>query len=161
MATNPSFQTIRLSRGRHVSPHDGACVMELASMLAREPFTDRPRSVCPVIAMVLRAYNDGVDDDRRQELYAYASTAVGTRERRERETRLRRCEEFFGVSDRRRWLRRSRLHAIGAAALEYARNANANAHRDFLRLVDELVAGASAAPIAAPTDPARRDAAAH
>jgi hypothetical protein len=45
-----SYQTVRLSAGRHRSPDDGACVMELASMLAGEPFSDRPATVCPVIA---------------------------------------------------------------------------------------------------------------
>jgi hypothetical protein len=53
--------------------------MELASMLAGEPFTDRPESVCPVVAAFLRAYNDAIDDRRRHDLYRYAATAVGTR----------------------------------------------------------------------------------
>ena len=44
-----SHQTIKLSKGKHSSPRDGACVMELASMLAGEKFTDHPESVCPVI----------------------------------------------------------------------------------------------------------------
>jgi hypothetical protein len=34
-------------RGQHANPERGVCVMELASMLAGEPFTDHPRSVCP------------------------------------------------------------------------------------------------------------------
>jgi hypothetical protein len=74
-----SHQTVTLARGKHTSPRGGACVMELASMLADEEFTDRPASVCPVIAAFLRAYNDAVDDRRRQELYRYAAEAVGTR----------------------------------------------------------------------------------
>jgi hypothetical protein len=41
-------QTARLSKGRDTSPEHGTCVMELASMLAGEPFSDAPRSVCPV-----------------------------------------------------------------------------------------------------------------
>ena len=53
--------------------------MELASMLAGEPFSDRPRCVDPVIAAFLRTYNDGIDDKRRQELYPIAAAAVGTR----------------------------------------------------------------------------------
>jgi hypothetical protein len=36
-----SHQTIKLSKGKHRAPEDGACVMELASMLAGESFTDR------------------------------------------------------------------------------------------------------------------------
>src|SRR4029079_14753841 len=75
----PSHQTIRLIRGRHSSPERGACVMEVASMLAAEPFTDEPRCVCPVIAEFLRTYNDEVDDARRQDLLAYASLVVNTR----------------------------------------------------------------------------------
>ena len=73
-----SYQTIKLSTGRHSSPEVGACVMELASMLAGEPFTDQPASVCPVIGSFLRAYNDLVDDNRRQDLYAYAAKVVGS-----------------------------------------------------------------------------------
>src|SRR5947208_3752516 len=74
-----SYQTIKLSKGKHTSPEEGACVMELASMLAGESFTDHPASVCPVIGSFLRAYNDSVDDERRQDLYAYASKVVGSR----------------------------------------------------------------------------------
>src|SRR4051794_31342934 len=75
-----SHQTIRLKRGRHVSPAAGACVMEVASMLSDEPFTDEPGCVCPVIAEFLRTYNDQVDDERRQDLYAYAALVVDTRD---------------------------------------------------------------------------------
>jgi hypothetical protein len=74
-----THQTIKLSRGKHTSQEKGACVMELASMLAGEPFSDHPQSVCPVIAAVLRTYNDSVGDERRQELYSYAAKAVGSR----------------------------------------------------------------------------------
>ena len=76
---NVSHQTVSLARGKHTSPRGGACVMELASMLAGEQFSDRPASVCPVVAAFLRAYNDAVDDRRRQDLYRYAAAAVGTR----------------------------------------------------------------------------------
>ncbi len=74
-----SHQTIKLGAGRHRGPEDGACVMELASMLSHEPFTDHPESVCPVIAAYLRSYNDHVDPQRRQDLYRYAARTVGTR----------------------------------------------------------------------------------
>jgi hypothetical protein len=74
-----SHQTVRLAPGKHAGPDDGVCVMELASMRAREPFSDRPRTVCPVIAAFLRSYNDGLDDARRNDLCPFAATAVGTR----------------------------------------------------------------------------------
>ena len=79
MTSTTSYQTVRLSRGRHASPEDGACVMEMASMLAEEQFSDHPPSVCPVIGAFLRVYNDAVDDDRRQDLYGYAAKVVGSR----------------------------------------------------------------------------------
>ena len=56
-----SYKTIKLSTGKHASPEDGACVMELASMLAGESFTDHPASVCPVIGSLLRASERAVD----------------------------------------------------------------------------------------------------
>ena len=73
-----SHQTIKLSRGRHSSPEHGACVMELASMLAGESFSDHPRAVSRPIASFLRGYNDVVDDRRRADLYRYAAQTVGT-----------------------------------------------------------------------------------
>jgi hypothetical protein len=74
-----SHQTVRMGAGRHPRPGNIVCVMELASMLAGERFGDRPVSVCPVIGAILRAYNDSVDDRRRQDLYRFAADAVDTR----------------------------------------------------------------------------------
>lgn len=74
----PTHQTVRLEKGKHGGPAHGLCVMELAPMLAGERFSDQPRTVCPIVAAFLRAYNDWVDDDRRQDLYRFASAAVGT-----------------------------------------------------------------------------------
>jgi hypothetical protein len=73
-----NYQTIKLSRGRHSSPEHGACVMELASMLAGEGFTDHPRAVSRPIASFMRGYNDLLDDRRRADLYRYAAQTVGT-----------------------------------------------------------------------------------
>jgi hypothetical protein len=69
--------------------------MELASMLSGELFSDRPGSSSPVVAAMLRTYNDGLDDQRRQDLYPLASMIVGTASTRsvERE-RASRCLEF-------------------------------------------------------------------
>jgi hypothetical protein len=73
-----NHQTIKLSKGKHSSPEQGACVMELASMLAGERFSDHPRSVSRPVASFLRGYNDLIDDDRRGDLIAYAARTVGT-----------------------------------------------------------------------------------
>lgn len=51
-----SHQNTRLAVGRHDRPGPEVCVMELASMLAGERFSDRPGSVCPVVGALLRAH---------------------------------------------------------------------------------------------------------
>jgi hypothetical protein len=90
-----THQTVELRRGRHSSPDQGACVVELASMLAGEPFSDHPKSVCPVIAAYMRALNDGLGDLERQELYGFAAAIVGTRgPRRVRRARARACARW-------------------------------------------------------------------
>jgi hypothetical protein len=143
-----TYQTVRLARGRHQSPDQGACVMELASMLAAEPFSDHPRSVCPVVAAFLRAYNDGLPDDRRQDLYEYAAKVVGTASgRRVRRARARRCLQWFAAhtpgSDRPSQLSLLlagwTLGSVGRAAARAARS-SLETHRSVLQLIDEMVA---------------------
>src|SRR3954469_7935819 len=96
--TQAAYQTIRLTKGRHDSPDRGACVMELASILAGDRFTDHPRDVCPVIAGFLRSYNDLLPDGQNEELYAYASLAIGTTARRS--VRLRRARRVLAWGER-------------------------------------------------------------
>src|SRR5262249_17161328 len=84
MDGNPSpematFQAARLGPGRPDGPGAVVCIMEPAAMLSGERFSDHPVSVCPVIGSLLRAYNDNLDDRRRQDLYRYAAEAVYTR----------------------------------------------------------------------------------
>ena len=90
---------LRLTPGRHASPGEGACVVELASLIAREKFSDSPKCVCPVIASFLRGWNDRAAYADRQRLLPYAAQIVDTREAR-RLTRRRRdlCLEWAGVS---------------------------------------------------------------
>jgi hypothetical protein len=151
-----SHQTIRLSKGKHASPNEGACVMELASMLAGEPFSDRPATVCPVIAGFMRAYNDRVDDERRQDLYRYAAEVVGSRTTRSEveQARERRCLEWADVMRRQRprplrWMarggsgsvdRRLGLDAAGTYAARSIRRHGDRTHEAALALMDELLA---------------------
>jgi hypothetical protein len=125
--------------------------MEVASMLADEPFSDEPDCVCPVIAEFLRTYNDQVDDERRQDLYAYASLVVDTRdgaavERRRADA----CLDWWlsASSPRRFQLRRFlwMLPPISAARdIEIAHRAarwaaaSPERHADALMLVETLV----------------------
>ena len=90
--------SVRLEPGSHRSPDDGVCVVELASMVGGEPFTDRPDCVDPVIASFLRAWNDGVGYADRQRIEPYASRVVGTGGYR-RISRIRRdiCLTYAGA----------------------------------------------------------------
>ena len=164
-----SYQTVKLSRGKHFSPHDGVCVMELASMLAGEEFTDHPQAVCPVIGAFLRAYNDRVDDRWRQDLYAYAAKVVGTRSTIDVERqRAQMCGEWARQTraegappaepvDRAhppgrfpRWLHNGHRpqHAGYRAAITFGRreldygghDLDDGLHRQALHFVDELIA---------------------
>ena len=153
--TRVSHQTIKLSPGKHYSPDDGACVMELASMLGGEPFNDHPASVCPVLGSLLRSYNDSVDDDARQDLYAYAARIVGTRadadvERRRSESvtawtyerRYRRMRRFLPEFVARRLceLKTLSLESIGTQAVRQIPRHTDETHRAMLGLIDDLLA---------------------
>lgn len=149
-----NYQTIKLGKGKHTDPEDGACVMELASMLADEPFTDHPASVCPVIGSFLRSYNDSIDSERRQALYEYASRVVDSRgnakTQRMRAERLAEWAEQMQRS-RRTWfmlrsplrvigrLRRPPIEAIGTYAVHSIPRHTNRTHAAVLALIDELL----------------------
>ncbi|MGH2950518.1 MAG: hypothetical protein ACRDKX_00535 [Solirubrobacterales bacterium] len=88
-ADGPDLRSIWLAAGAHPAPRRGVCVVELASMLAREEFSDRPHCVCPVIGAFLRGLNDRLAYFDRQFLIPYAELIVGSRAGR-RLTRERR-----------------------------------------------------------------------
>ena len=162
-----THQTIKLSKGKHATPNDGACVMELASMLSGEPFSDHPSSVCPVIGSFLRAYNDSIDEKRREDLYAYAAHVVGTRAsigvQRERADRM---VAWALQMQRRHWTNRllplARLptaslrrqlsaHAVGTYAVRAIPKHTDATHREALELLDSLLTlGTPARPDRAP-----------
>ena len=157
-----SHQTIKLSRGRHSSPEHGACVMELASMLAGEGFSDHPRSVSRPIASFLRGYNDLLDDRRRADLYGYAAQTVGTADTWAVEQA--RAARLLAWADQ-RWERRAsrsvldrmRLRRVykerstdpepaGSYAVHAIGKVNDETHAAALALVDELIALGGEAP---------------
>ncbi len=161
-------QTIHLDPGRHLSPDGGMCVVELASVLSGEPFSDHPRRVCPVIAAFLRTYNDRVDVLRRQDLIPYAARIVDSVADRESERR-RAALCVAWVADRqphglsyRFWRLRRIARGRGArylperelAAAWAARSFSphdAGAHVSALELLDRLLA------VGAPDDPPARE----
>jgi hypothetical protein len=149
-----SYQTIRLSPGRHTSPEQGACVVELASMLAGDPFSDHPQSVCPVIGSFLRAYNDRVDDDRRQDLYRYAAEVVGSNAsgvvERARADRLAACaRELWGRRPTRRFLpaawrligveQEAPMVVLGTHAVRAIAIMTSQTHASALALFDDML----------------------
>jgi hypothetical protein len=94
----PDGAPVRLAPGAHSSPHEGVCVVELASVIAGEQFSDRPGCVCPLIGAFLRGWNDRASHSERQRLSPYAARIVGSRGNR-RVTRQRRdiCLEWAGA----------------------------------------------------------------
>jgi predicted methyltransferase len=145
--------------------------MELASMLAGEPFTDHPASVCPVIGSFLRAYNDAIDDRRRQDLYAYASMVVGTRTsvdlQRKRAHYLTIWENHFRrngwvrllVPARLRKLAHHRhpsLESVGTHAVHAISRHDNVTHQAVLEAIDHLLALGSEQPPVPAFAPDRR-----
>jgi hypothetical protein len=155
-----SHQTVRLGAGRHPRPGKIVCVMELASMLAGERFGDRPASVCPVIGAILRAYNDNVDEDRRQDLYRFAADAVDTR--RDYRVQRRRADAALDWAEARYSARgglylappdpegpRDEIAYYVVGALGRRERWSDQDHAAVVALLDELIeiGGASGAPL--------------
>lgn len=57
-----------LGAGMHLTPEDGACLMEYTSVLAGERFSDSPRCTDPTLATLARLVNDATTDEGRQRL---------------------------------------------------------------------------------------------
>jgi hypothetical protein len=72
------IESLRLEPGSHASPEQGVCIVELASILAKEKFSDEPDCVCDVIGAFLRSWNDRASYVDRQRLRPYAARIVGT-----------------------------------------------------------------------------------
>jgi hypothetical protein len=115
-----AIESLRLEPGAHASPRDGVCVVELASLMAGEEFSDRPDCVCDVIAAFLRSWNDRLSYSDRQRLRPYAVRVVDTKSDRAT-TRLRRdiCLIWAGADLSRGPLGRSlaRISTRGRIAL--------------------------------------------
>jgi hypothetical protein len=66
-----------LSRGKHRSPRKGACLMEFASLLAGERWSDHPACTHPLLAAVARHVNDFTSDDGRARLADLIPSVIG------------------------------------------------------------------------------------
>jgi hypothetical protein len=67
-----------LGRVTHADPRHGCNVLELASVLAGEPWSTQPHSVHPALAAVAGTVNDLLSDDRRRLLAPIAPWLPGT-----------------------------------------------------------------------------------
>ena len=54
-----------LTTGAHSDFNNGICAMEGAAYIAREPFSDTPKCVSPVIGAFMRSWNDALSNDDR------------------------------------------------------------------------------------------------
>ena len=72
----PDFLPV-LSRGRHRTPKQGACFMEMASTLAGEKWSDHPGCTHPVLGELARLVNDSSSDRHRSELAVRVPSVVG------------------------------------------------------------------------------------
>jgi hypothetical protein len=66
-----------LSRGKHRSPRQGACFMELVSYLAGERWSDHPGCTHPLLAAVARDVNDYTSDAGRPRLAGLIPSVIG------------------------------------------------------------------------------------
>lgn len=73
------MKTLSLSSGPHKNPEDGTCLMEAASILMGEDFSDNPSCVDPLIRYVGMALNDSFQDKDRDELVPFIFRVVGTK----------------------------------------------------------------------------------
>ncbi|HLU40700.1 MAG TPA: hypothetical protein VK081_15045 [Planctomycetota bacterium] len=62
------LRTFPLRAGSHADPNDGMCAMEMVAWLAGEPHSDDPACADPVLAAVVRCFNDTLPDDARERL---------------------------------------------------------------------------------------------
>ena len=72
------FGRLRLENGSHRGPDEGVCLMEAVAWLAREPHSDEPKCVCPVLGAFGRGLNDRLDVERRGRLKPLIPALVGT-----------------------------------------------------------------------------------
>ena len=69
---------VKLHQGGHTSFKQGHCATEVIAWLAGEDHSDHPKCTSPVLASLLRRFNDVADDELRQRLKPYLPKAVGT-----------------------------------------------------------------------------------
>lgn len=75
--SNPPLPPAEFTVGTHLSPEDGACLMEWVSVLAGEPWSDAPATTHPLLAHLARLVNDAMTPIGRQALTPLAPRLKG------------------------------------------------------------------------------------
>lgn len=125
------LETKELQRGAHL-PNGTFCVMEAVAWLNKEPWSDKPECVSPVVAAFARNWNDSLGDvDRNRLLKPLLLDMVGTATTAEdEETRAWMATDWFARVYTPAWLRLAGL-TKEAQALE-----------SCARIVDAITASA-------------------
>ena len=79
MDTSSGQRPPSLSRGAHLSPEDGTCLMEAVAMAADLPFSDAPACIPALLAHLARLANDASSESGRQPLSTLIPALVATR----------------------------------------------------------------------------------
>ena len=103
------FGRLRLENGSHHSPDEGVCLMEAVAWLAREPHSDEPKCVCPVLGAFGRGLNDCLDVERRGRLKPLIPALVGTASDGHAEARGFMAMDWIVRTYTPAWLRLARL----------------------------------------------------
>ena len=132
-----------LASGAH-EPNGEACVMEAVAFVAGEPWSDHPQCACPVISIFLRAWNDALPDDERDQLLRpLIPRLINTRG----STALEKRRALMAAD----WL--IRVHTPA-----WLRLAGLTAHADALSALPEITDMTQMPSIRGPIEAARRDA---
>jgi hypothetical protein len=83
-----------LSKGSHKSKAEGACIMELVSLLANEPWSYRPECASDSITTFCIWINDEGDQKHRDKLLVLAPQIVGTKDHRKEAARAKLYAEY-------------------------------------------------------------------
>ena len=165
MKTEIDIESVVLSSGSHSEPNGEfqACVMELSSYIAKEPWSDHPACVSPVLGAFLRSWNDSLDHETRQKLKPYAAKVIGTAGDSKDEQRAWMAVDWLARTQLPVWLDLAGLteHAAAVRAIiAISDPSSASAAQPTLNAAwaAAKVAARAAARVAA-RDAARRDAA--
>ena len=135
-----------LASGGHSEKSKQMCAMEAAAYIAREPWSDHPECVCPVIGAFMRSWNDALPDGERTTLLLpLIPKTIGTR-------------GSDKLAERRALMATDWLVRVNTPA--WLRLAGLTIHADALAALPEIVSIAQVPSIRGPIEAARTDAAA-